>query len=181
MFFSKPTGGPDSVGGLFPVDFPSVKCRNRSATTHVKGDVVQLPFPSGVAAEIATNDSNSYKPGHSNDTVWNTVVDPTATVIQQGGFIGVCVSASVADNAIGEYQFYGIIEQAFTIKATGNLTSGDPLTVATAGSFDGVVLSNECVFASYLDVEQTNSTRSVLRVFLHNGMFPTPAGTVPLA
>lgn len=181
MFLFKPTGGPDSVGGLWPANFPSVACRNRSGTTHVKGDVVQLALTPGGATEIATNDSNSYRPGSSNDTVWNTVIDPISNTaqgssIQRGGIFGVCTSTSVADNAIGNYQFFGIIEDAFCIKASDNPVAGEPLTVTVLGQFDGVVNSNEVVVATYLDTQATISTAAQRRVFLHNGLLAQSRG-----
>lgn len=180
MFFSKPTGGPDAVGGLWPVDFPEVACRNRSGGTHIKGEVVQLAFTPGAASEIATNDSNSYKPGHSNDTVWNTVIDPISnsnagSSIHRGGLFGVCMDTSVADNAIGNYKFFGVVD-AFHVKASDNAIAGDPLTVTLSNSFDGVILSNECVVATYLDRQATATTRALRRVFLHNGMYPQASG-----
>ena len=181
MFLFKPSGGPDSVGGLWPANFPAVKCRNRSGTTHVKGDVVQLAITPGAATEIATNDSNSYKPGASNDTVWNTVIDPVSNTsagcsIQRGGLFGVCVSDSVTDNSIGLYQFYGVVEKAFCIKASDNPVAGDPMTVTVLGQFDGVVNSNEVVVATYLDTQTTISTAATRRVFLHNGLLNQSRG-----
>lgn len=180
-FLFKPAGGPDSVGGLWPAAFPSVSCRNRSGTTHIKGDVVQLALTPGAATEIATNDSNSYRPGSSNDTVWNTVIDPISNTaqgssIQRGGLFGVCVSTSVADNAIGSYQFFGIVEDAFCIKASDNPVAGEPLTVTVLGQFDGVVNSNEVVVATYLDTQATISTAAQRRVFLHNGLLAQSRG-----
>lgn len=180
-FLFKPTGGPDSVGGLWPAAFPSVSCRNRSGTTHIKGDVVQMAFTPGAATEIATNDSNSYRPGASNDTVWNTVIDPRSNTtngasIQRGAIFGVCVSPSVADNSIGQYQFFGLIEDAFCIKASDNPVAGDPLTVTVLGQFDGVVNSNEVVVATYLDTQATITTAAQRRIFLHNGLLAQSRG-----
>lgn len=181
MFFSKPTGGPDLIGGIFPVDFPSVKCINRSGTAHAKGDVVQLALTPGAATEIATNDDNSYIPGASNDTVWNTVIDPrsNATVgssIQRGALFGVCISTVVSDNKIGEYKFFGLIEEAFCIDAATAPVAGDPLTVTVAKNFDGVILSSEVIAATYMDTQTAITTRAKRRVFLHNGFFPVTGG-----
>lgn len=181
-FLFQPTPGPDSVGGLWPASFPSVKCRNRSGTTHIKGDVVQLALTQGAATEIATNDSNSYRPGYSNDTVWNTVIDPISNTaqgasIQRGGLFGVCVSDSVTDNSIGEYQFFGLIEDAFVIKSgSDHVAAGDPLTIAVAGRFDGVVNSNEVVVATYLDTQTGLTNATLRRVFLHNGILSQSRG-----
>ena len=182
-FLFKPTGGPDSVGGIWPAAFPSVACRNRSGTTHIKGDVVQLAFTPGAATEIATNDSNSYRPGSSNDTVWNTIIDPVnnsnqGASIQRGGTLfGVCMSTSVTDNSIGNYQFFGLIEDAFCIKTgTDHAAAGDPLTVTTSGQFDGVINSNEVVVATYLDTQTGLTNATLRRVFLHNGLLAQSRG-----
>ena len=75
IFFEKPTKGPDVVGGIWPIRDRG-KFWNRTGRTVSKGDIVQIPFTPGEASEIATNDSNSYRPGRSNDTVWNTIIDP---------------------------------------------------------------------------------------------------------
>lgn len=183
MFWSKPSGGPDAVGGLFPVDFPEVNCRNRSGGTHVKGEVVMLAFNGGVATEIATNDSNSYKPGFSNDTIWNTVVDPATNMFKGGGTLrrqslfGVCMSDSVADNAIGSYKFFGIIEQAFCLKASGaSLAAGSPLSVTITNSFNGLIGTNESAIATYVDIQATNTVRRLRRVLLHNGFMAIAHG-----
>ncbi len=184
MFWSKPSGGPDAVGGIWPVDFPEVVCRNRSGGTHIRGEVVQLAIHPGVATEIATNDSNSFRPGFSNDTIWNTVVDPVTNAFRGGGTLrrgslfGVCMSDSVADNATGSYKFFGRIEQAFCIKTLGaSLASGSPLTVTITNSFNGKISSNEAVVAFYTDIQATNTVRRLRRVMLHNGFWPSGHGT----
>ena len=182
MWIMKPSGGPDKVGGFWPISVVPIVCRNRSGGTHSKGDVVQLAITPGVATEIATNDSNSYRPGASNDTVWNTVIDPISNTdagssIQRGAIIGVCVDTTpIADNGKGLYQFFGIIEEAFHIKASDNAVAGDPLTVTVAKNFDGVINSNEIVVATYLDRQATATTRALRRVFLHNGLMHQTRG-----
>lgn len=179
----KSAGGPDPVGGFWPVGVSPVTCRNRSGGTHSKGDVVQLALTPGVATEIATNDQNSYQPGASNDTVWNTVVDPVSNTAQgsslnRSGLWGVCVdSTPILDNAFGQYQFFGLIEEAFCIKAgTDLMAPGDPLTVTTAKNFDGVINSNEVVVAMYLAPQTNLTNRRVRRVLLHNGGIATSRG-----
>jgi hypothetical protein len=183
MFWSKPSGGPDAVGGLSPVDFPEVKCRNRSGGTHIKGEVVQLAFTPGAATEIATNDSNSYKPGYSNDTIWNTVIDPRSNATngssrQRGGLFGVCMEPfGVADNAIGYYKFFGLIEDAFVVKASADHTiAGDQLSVTSTNSFSGTVTSNLAVAAMYADIQTNLTNRKLRRVLLHNGFLALPRG-----
>jgi len=184
MFWSKPTGGPDVAGGIWPVDFPEVRCINRSGGTHTKGEVVQMAWQPGVATEIATNDSNSYKPGWSNDTIWNTVIDPVTNATLNGGTLrrqtlyAVCTSDSVADNAQGNYKFFGIVEQAFCIKASGaSLAAGSPLSVTITNSFNGLIASNAVVVATYIDIQATNTVRRLRRVLLHNGFLAGGLGT----
>jgi hypothetical protein len=174
IFINKPANGPDAVGGIFPGTFDT-PARNRTGGTTAFGDVVMMPVLPGIAAEIATNDSNSYLPGYSNDTIWNSVVVPTAGGITAGFYAAVCVSpAGVADNAIGLHRYFGIIPQAFVIDGTNrNTTAGDPLTITTAKNFDAIVATNECVYAWYIDVQGTNATRRKRRVFLHNGFAPS--------
>lgn len=179
----KSAGGPDPVGGFWPVSVSPITCRNRSGGTHSKGDVVMLALTPGVATEIATNDRNSYIPGASNDTIWNTVVDPTANTNQGSGLlrgciVGVCVdSTPIVDNAYGQYQFFGIVDEAFCIKAgTDNMAPGDPLTITTAKNFDGVINSNEVVVAMYTDPQTNLTNRRLRRVFLHNGAIALSRG-----
>jgi hypothetical protein len=192
FWLMKPAGVPDTVGGLAPIDFPEVVCVNRSGGTHTFGEVVALAIPPGNAATfIATNDSNSYRPGASNDTVWNTVVDPTTNQLVSGGattrrstVFGVCTTrgAGVLNNAKGTYKFFGLIEQAFVIKSTGTnaaigLAAGAPLTVTITNSFNGLVASNRVVVATYMDIQGTNVARRLRRVMLHNGLWPSAYGT----
>lgn len=181
-FLFSPTPGPDSVGGLFPAKFPAVKCRNRSGTTLSKGDVVQLALSPGDASEIATNDSNSYRPGGSNDTIWNTVVVPVAGSLTKpqsslitGGIYGVVTSTSVADNGVVDVVFGGIVD-AFVISA-GEAIPGQPLTVTAAKNFDAEVLSNEALVAFYISPTDTSiSTRDLKKVWLTNGVGFARAG-----
>jgi hypothetical protein len=173
----QPVGGPDSVGGLFPARFPAVRCKNRSGTTLSKGDVVQLALTPGIASEIATNDSNSYIPGGSNDTIWNTVVLPVAgsltapdSSIVTGGVFGVVTSASpVLDNGAVDVVFGGIVD-AFVIDAGDGPVPGQPLTVTTAKNFDADILSNEVRVAFYISpADGSISTRELKKVWLTNG------------
>jgi len=184
FWLMKPAGVPDSVGGLAPIDFPEVVCMNRSGGTHIKGEVVALAFRPGVATEIATNDSNSYRPGASNDTVWNTVVDPITNMILLGGankvatVFGVCQTDSVADNTKGSYKFFGLLEQAFVARVSGaTVVPGMALTVTLTNSFTSVFATNSPAVATYLDISGTNTARRLRRVLLHNGMVPSPWGT----
>jgi len=153
--------------------------------TLVKGAIVQLALTPGAATEIATNDSNSYTPGASNDTVWNTFINPRSNTAQgssihRGGIFGVVLDASVADNEVGEVGFYGVYD-AYCIKSgTDNMAPGDPLTIAVTATnctLDGVINSNEIVVATYED-NQTNLTNRRLRnVFFHNGLFTQGPGS----
>jgi hypothetical protein len=174
----QPVGGPDSVGGLFPARFPAVKCRNRSGTTLIRGEVVQLALTPGIATEAASNDSNSYVPGGSNDTVWNTVVLPVTSSLGQpqsgiitGGIFGVVTSTSVADNGVVDVVFGGLVD-AFVICAEADgAIPGQPLTVTTAKNFDGVISSNEVLVGFYLSPTDTTLTnRELKKVWLTNGL-----------
>lgn len=187
IFFEKPSKIPDVTGGgVCPIK-DRAKCWNRSGSTMLKGEVVQLALTQGVATEIATNDANSYLPGASNDTIWNTVIDPrsnasavagaTGSTIQTGGIWGVCLSDSVSDNAIGNFQFFGIVNQAFVVRSNTTATiPGTLLTVRASGTgspcFDPVMLSNEVVVATLMDYSNgALTTRRLRKVFLHNGLF----------
>ena len=127
------------------------------------------------AAEILTSDSNSYLPGvgdASGDTVWHTVVNPSTAMITNGGILGVALE-DVLDNETGKFQFYGIVSQAFVIRAgIGSTEPMSPLTPAAANNLDAVVGATERVVAWYLSPEDdTLTTRELKRVFLHNGLF----------
>ena len=184
FWLMKPAGVPDTVGGLAPIDFPEVVCVNRSGGTHTKGEVVALAFRPGVATEIATNDSNNYRPNASNDTVWNTVVDPITNMILLGGankvstVFGVCMSPSVTDNSKGNYKFFGLIEQVFVARVSGaTVVPGMPLTPTLTNSLTSVIATNAPIVGTYLDISGTNTARRLRRVLLHNGMVPAPHGT----
>jgi hypothetical protein len=182
-FFSKPAGGPDPVGGVFPWTQVAT-CRNRTGGTLTKGEVVMLAFGAGNhdATEIATNDSNSYRPGASNDTIWNTVVDPQSNAITNGavgtltGAIwGVCLTETVADDAIGEFQFFGVVEKAYVVDAASGdgARPGQILGVHTASSnaFTCHVNSNRVVVGFYIDAQDSTLTnRALKRVFLTQGL-----------
>jgi hypothetical protein len=184
-FFIANTGGPDVIGGFFPGSYKA-KCVNRSGSAIAKGDVVMLDMAAS-ADEITTNDSNSYLPGAGDsqgDSVWNTVINVTTNAVRNGGsFIGVCLDTSVADNSVGEFQFYGVIKEAFVQRtgASQSTVGGAPLTVSegsTNGNFDAVVDTNQPIVASYLDSQDTSlTTRELKRVFLHNGFLGGGAGT----
>lgn len=179
-FLFSPTPGPDSVGGLFPAKFPAVKCRNRSGTTLSKGDVVQLALTPGIATEAASNDSNSYVPGGSNDTVWNTVVLPVASALGTpqsgtltGGIYGVVTSTSVLDNGIVDVVFGGIVE-AFVIDG-GNVKDGaipgQPLTVTASKNFDADLTNGEVQVAFFLSpTDSTLTNRALKKVWLTQGV-----------
>ena len=176
IFFEKPTKGPDVVGGIWPISDKG-RCWNRSGDTLSKGDVVQLALTPGEATEIATNDSNSYLPGRSNDTVWNTVITPRSSTsqgssIERGGIFGVVLDTEILDNASGWIQLFGpVTARCIKVGAVAEqLVSGDPLTVTTAYNFDGVINSNEVVVATYLDYQGGLTNRALRRVFLHNGL-----------
>lgn len=183
VFFNKPAGGPDRVGGVWPWN-QIARCWNRSGEAIVKGDVVQLAFRAGnaEATEIATNDSNSYIPGASNDTIWNTVIDPQSNTVTNGqagitcgAIFGVALEA-VADDAAGNFQFFGLVEEAFVID-TGSGASfdgaqpGSILGVTITNSFNCTLLSNRVAVGFYADSnDATLTNRALKRVFLTNGL-----------
>jgi hypothetical protein len=187
-FFTKNTGGPDPIGGLFPQSDSEVRCMNRSGSAVVQGEVVMLDFAAS-AAELTTNDSNTYRAGYGDaagDSVWNTVVNPdTAAIVNGTAFFGVCTDVSVADNAIGNFQFFGIVELAF-VQRTGSLAAsalnaggrGLTVTAAATSTFDAVVTADERVVAIYLDSQdRTLTNRELKRIFLHNGVLGGSGGT----
>ena len=179
-FLFQPTPGPDVVGGVFPATFPAAKFWNRSGTTLVKGEVVQLALTPGIATEAASNDSNSYRPSGSNDTIWNTVVLPVASTLAvpqsgiiTGGIFGVVTSDSVADNGQVDVVFGGLVN-AFVIdggSSKDGALPGQPLTVTTAKNFDCDVATNEVLVGFYVGPTDTTLTnRDIKRVLLTNGV-----------
>lgn len=180
IFFEKPVKGPDNFGGIWPIK-DTGKCINRCGRTVSRGEVVQLALTPGEASEVATNDANSYTPGKSNDTVWNTVIDPIASTtvgssINRGGIWGVCLDAEVSDNTVGTFQFFGLCT-AYVVRSNTTVTTpGSPLTVRVTGTgapcFDPIILSNEVVVAMFESVTNgAMTTRRLHNVFLHNGLF----------
>ena len=185
-FFTKNTTGPDVFGGYDPKSDPEKPCMNRSGSAVVLGDVVMLvasdPAALVTATEITTNDSNSYLPNAgdaSGDSVWNTIVNPTAAGIERGGIFGVCLEG-VGDNEVVKVQFYGIVD-AFVI-SSGVAQPGDPLTISTANNFDAVVATNEAIFAIYNAPSASPSSRTLTQVFLHSGAIgQNPGGKTGIA
>ena len=175
IFFEKPTKGPDVVGGVWPIADRG-RCWNRSGATLTRGEVVQLAFQPGEATEIATNDENSYIPGASNDTIWNTVIDPISSTavgssIQRGGIFGVVLDEGpIADNASVWVQFFGIVE-AFCA-SSGTVQPGDPLVPTITNSLFNPCPTSNSIIATYIDQSDTSLTaRELHRVFLHQGLF----------
>ena len=174
IFFEKPTKGPDVAGGVWPIA-DRAKAWNRSGATLTRGEVVQFALQPGEASEVATNDENSYVPGASNDTVWNTVIDPidSTTVgssIQRGGIFAVCLDNSVADNTVGWFQLFGVVE-AFCA-SSGTVQAGDPLVPTITNSLFNPCPTSNTIIATYLDVQDTSlAARELHRVFLHQGLF----------
>jgi len=194
-FINKPAGGPDIVGGFWPASAGPVTCRNRAGATLVKGDLVQLAFGAAnlQATEIATNDSNSYIPGGSNDTVWNTVVDPGSNAISApgpgrftGGIFGVVIDPEILDNATGRVQFWGLIDQAYVVDAASGdgAVPGQPLGVGgqTQNALTCHIGTNTLMVGFYLDAQDTTLTnRTLKRVFLTNGIGLTLNGVTSVA
>lgn len=182
IFFEKPTKGPDVVGGIWPIK-DKARVWNRSGATLDLGDVVALATRPGEATEIATNDANSYIPGASNDTVWNTVIDATTNLVTKGAIWAVVLDTSIADNASGWVQTFGICDAYVARTNTTVTVPGAPLTVyASNGSarfntFDPIVLSNEITVAMYLATSNAAlTTKRLKKVFLHQGLFGAAGG-----
>jgi len=182
IFFEKPTKGPDAVGGIWPIRDRG-KFWNRTGHTLSRGEVVQIAITPGEATEIATNDANSYIPGASNDTIWNTVIDPISNAssgssIQRGSIWAVVKTETIADNGIGECQTFGIVDAYVHRANTTSSNPGSPLTVYASNAatkintFDPIILSNEVVVATLLGFSNAALTTKRLRkVFLHQGLF----------
>lgn len=178
IFFEKPVKGPDVVGGIWPIKDRG-KFHNRCGRTVSKGEVLALAWTAGEASEIATNDVNSYVPGASNDTVWNTVIDTVTNIADgssrnRGGCWVVATDQSVADNGVVNGVAFGIIAEAFCVGTA--LKPGDPLTVTLSNSLT-FAASNQTIIAHYMAPQATLSTKALRRVFLHQGLFaPHHAG-----
>lgn len=182
IFFEKPTKGPDAVGGIWPIK-DKARCWNRSGAALDRGDVVALAWRPGEASEIATNDSNSYIPGASNDTIWNTVIDAITNVAQRGGCLAVVLDDLISDNKAGWLQVFGIVDAYVARTNTTATVPGSPLTVYVSNAstrintFDPIIASNEKTFATLLGTSNAALTTKRLRkVFLHQGLFGAAGG-----
>lgn len=178
-FFGKPSGGPDAVGGLFP-RAESQPCRLRGAT-NVRGSVVTLDLTAS-ASQVDATDSNSGLPGAgdaTDDTIWNTVVDPVLATHVGAGANGPTSAAlfgvtleRIVGNGIGRVQFYGIVDEARCLSGTAtNLVYGMPLTATASNAFNATITSNQRIIAFYCGESTAVTNSAVLgRVFLHNGV-----------
>jgi len=181
IFFEKPSKGPDVTGGgIWPIR-DSARLWNRSGSAVSKGFAVVLATRQGVATEIATNDANSYIPGASNDTVWNTFIYATTNAVRGGSIVGVVMDDVISDNKAGRVCMFGLVD-AFVRKASGNANPGCPLALAisngaTAGfTFNPTIASNERAVAMLMGFSNAAiSTKRLRKVFLHQGLFG-PAG-----
>ena len=183
IFFEKPTKVPDVTGGGVSPIRDRARCWNRTGHTLSKGDVVQLAWTPGEATEAATNDANSYIPGASNDTVWNTVIDPISSTtigssIQRGGCFGVVMDTSISDNAIVQVCFFGFVDANVARSSTTTCKPGSPLSVygsngtARINTFDPDVAISESAVATYLATSNAAlTTKRLKKVFLHQGLF----------
>jgi hypothetical protein len=171
----KPSGGPDRVGGLFPRKEMN-PFKNRAGAALTRGSVVAIDI-SGSAAEINTTDSNAHLPGHgdaSDDSIWNTVVDPVAghTTGAIPTLFGVTVPDSIADNDSGNVVTFGLVDARVVADGTiSNIIPGTPLTVTTTNSFNASIGATERVVAFF--ASPTNSitnSAEIHKVMLHNGI-----------
>lgn len=182
IFFEKPTKGPDAVGGIWPIK-DRARVWNRSGAKLDYGDVVMFAFQPGEATEIATNDANSYIPGASNDTVWNTVIDPTTNAARRGMVAAVVQDVEISDNKAGWVQTFGLCEAYVHRADTTSSNPGSPLTVygsnlaAKMNTFDPIILSNEISIGMLMGFSNAALTTKRLRkVFLHQGLFSAAGG-----
>jgi hypothetical protein len=184
IFFEKPSKVPDVTGGSVSPIRDRAKCWNRSGHTISNGMVVQLALTPGEATEAASNDANTYIPGASNDTVWNTIIDPISSVgvgssIQRGGIWAVCIDpVPIADNAIGEFCLFGLCN-AFVARTNTTATEpGSPLVVYASNAagrintFDPQCAISHTVVATLLATSNAAlTTKRLKKVFLHQGLF----------
>lgn len=182
IFFEKPTKGPDAVGGIWPIK-DRARVWNRSGAKLDLGDVVVLATRPGEATEVATNDANSYIPGASNDTVWNTVIDPITNFVTKGGIFAVVLDVEISDNKAGWVQTFGIVDAYVARTNTTVTVPGAPLTVYVSNAatrvntFDPIIASNEVTVAMYLATSNAAlTTKRLKKVFLHQGLFGAAGG-----
>lgn len=182
IFFEKPTKGPDAVGGLWPLK-ERARVWNRSGAKLDLGDVVAMATRPGEATEIATNDANSYIPGMSNDTIWNTVIDPITNAIQKGGIFAVVLDEEISDNKAGWVQLFGICDAYVARTNTTSTNPGSPLTVYVSNAatrvntFDPIIASNEKTVATLIATSNAAlTTKRLKKIFLHQGLFGAAGG-----
>lgn len=179
IFINKPTEVPGvGASGISP-QADICQSWNRTGSNVTIGQPVQLALFQGAATEIATNDTNSYRPGASNDTVWNTVIrarsDATlGSSIQRGGIFGVGLDQSVADNTKGSFLYFGWVKAR--VVTSNGAVPGDPLTIKVGTTFanmvfDNTILSNETIIATFADRATSNTSPTNRTIFLHNGLF----------
>lgn len=172
IFFEKPTKGPDAVGGVWPIR-DRARMWNRCGAAREKGHIVQLALQPGEATEVATNDANSYIPGASNDTVWNTFIDPISSIaqgssIQRGGVFAVVYDDVISDNKAGWVEMFGNIAEAYVV---GTVQPGDPLVPTVSNSLAFPCPVSNSIIATYISASATLSTKTKKRVFFHQGLF----------
>lgn len=189
IFFEKPTKGPDAVGGIWPIK-DRARVWNRSGAKLDQGDVVQFALSPGEATEVATNDANSYIPGASNDTVWNTVIDPISSTtigssIQRGAIFAVVLDVEISDNKAGWVQTFGIVDAYVARTNTTSTEPGSPLTVYASNAagrvntFEPEIRSNDKVVATLIATSNAAlTTKRLKKVFLHQGLFGPMNGQV---
>ena len=182
IFFEKPTKGPDTVGGVWPIR-DRARLWNRTGAALDLGDVVQMAWTPGEASEVASNDANSYIPGASNDTIWNTVVDPISSTgvgssIQRGGMWAVVLDDVISDNKAGEFCIFGICDAYVARTNTGSVEPGSPLSVYASNAatrmntFDPDVAISQTAVATYIATSNAAlTTKRLKKVFLHQGLF----------
>ncbi len=144
---------PGVVRGLrFPV--VDVLAINRSGGTRAIGDVVEFDL-ANADGDVTSNILNQASGGFAN------FLAPTATGLKFG-IHAVCLEATT-DNALGRVRIEGIV-QAFVIRASSNISKGDPLIITTAYNLDGISAAGEKYVATALDLVTGPSSRILARV-----------------
>lgn len=140
--------------------FPAVdrEITNRSGGAWVIGDVIQL--------DLTQSESEVTSVAFGEDaSIWANAINPTAAGVQ-GSIMGVVVETDgIADNATGTVRFQGVVDQAYVIKATGNIAIGDKLVATTARNLDADRASNEMIIGRSLEAKTTPTTRTLAKVW----------------
>jgi hypothetical protein len=135
------------------------------------------------ATELTTSATASYEPG--DNSVFDTIVNCTTASASEGGIFGVVTEkAGIADNEVGDVQFFGVIDEAFVID-TRSGTVIIPGSTLTCGAEDGHTqdLDNfetggEVILGRYIDASGTASTHRLARVLFDGWALKTTVNSI---